>query len=428
MKININQIQPHPLTQGRIQLDDDILLEYSQLWEQGYQFPAIRVVRDPDDIYWLADGYHRWKSLFLATLPINRNDREIECDVTSGTFKEAIAIACGANSSHGLRRTNADKFRQVVIYFSSDPEWAKISSRTIATTCNVSHTLVNSVMKELQQTPIPDLSKRTGLAPAAIESAIANLAYALQQPIETMRNGVPLTIERKPEPKKVEAKFTGEHPSIPSGAPVQEIARSLTADIASVEYGGEQYVVDSAHVELIPDANPPKVPSPKPVGIQKIDDDRVYLYVGKRLHINKEQGDLKPNAEVNVKATTNRGTVFISLLGSDEKIEVKDDLVVERDPVCPFEVGDRVIDLESKTLARVMETHLQANSWKLTVLFDGHSTTAKEPAEFFDPVLPEWEERAKYFASICPAELEYYKIIVDRELQQRQLPPDGGKA
>ncbi|WP_082378548.1 ParB/RepB/Spo0J family partition protein [Propionispora sp. 2/2-37] len=57
----------------------------------------------------------------------------------------------GANASHGLRRTNADK-RKAVMMLLQDEEWSKWSNVKIAEQCCVSDMTVGRLRKELEET------------------------------------------------------------------------------------------------------------------------------------------------------------------------------------------------------------------------------------------------------------------------------------
>jgi vacuolar-type H+-ATPase subunit I/STV1 len=99
--------------------------------------------------YWLADGYHRYfankKAGFL----------DIEANIHNGTRRDAVLFSVGANSSHGLRRTNEDK-RKAVMTLLEDLEWSEWSDNEIARYCNVSRMTVARVKKaqNLTQTEV----------------------------------------------------------------------------------------------------------------------------------------------------------------------------------------------------------------------------------------------------------------------------------
>jgi len=62
---------------------------------------------DGQDLYWLADGWHR----ILAAEQAGRD--EVEAQVEEGDRYAALLYAAGANTTHGLRRSTADKRRAV---------------------------------------------------------------------------------------------------------------------------------------------------------------------------------------------------------------------------------------------------------------------------------------------------------------------------
>ena len=133
-------------TQMRAQLDAATVAEYADtMTASGWgAFPPIIAYYDGSD-YWLADGFHRlaaWRSI------ANYSDDLIPADVRSGTRRDAILHAAGANASHGLRRTNADK-RRAVETLLRDQEWAAWSDHEIARRCAVSQPFVSDVRKKL---------------------------------------------------------------------------------------------------------------------------------------------------------------------------------------------------------------------------------------------------------------------------------------
>lgn len=128
-------------TQIREKLDDAVVQEYAERMQDGAVFPPVIVVYDGEN-YWLADGFHRLHALKLL-------EREaIDCLVYEGTLRDAILVAVKANSTHGLRRTNADK-RRAAVKLLEDEEWSKKSNRWIAETCGVSRQLVDLIRNEL---------------------------------------------------------------------------------------------------------------------------------------------------------------------------------------------------------------------------------------------------------------------------------------
>lgn len=129
-------------TQARAELNQMTVAEYADAMAEGAKFPPVVVFFDGVD-NWLADGFHR----YFGAKKINA--RDIEVDVRDGTKRDAVLFSIGANASHGLRRTNADK-RKAVETLLADPEWASWSDNQIAKACGVSHPFVGSVRASLE--------------------------------------------------------------------------------------------------------------------------------------------------------------------------------------------------------------------------------------------------------------------------------------
>jgi hypothetical protein len=96
------------------------------------------VFRDGEGAHWLADGFHRVEGARRAGV------KRIAAEVREGNRLAAIEYSLGANSTHGLKRTNADKRRAVATAL-AQPEWAHWSDRAVAEACRVGHPLVAEV-------------------------------------------------------------------------------------------------------------------------------------------------------------------------------------------------------------------------------------------------------------------------------------------
>lgn len=132
--LQLDQIRIDGGTQPRVAIDEDVVAEYADLYTGGVDLPPVTVFHD-GSTYWLADGFHRyWAS--------KRAEREtIAVDVQQGTRRDAILYSVGANSTHGLRRTNEDK-RKAVMTILEDDEWSVWSQTDIAKLCGVSREFV----------------------------------------------------------------------------------------------------------------------------------------------------------------------------------------------------------------------------------------------------------------------------------------------
>lgn len=128
-------------TQSREKVDALVVAEYAQEMKDGIEFPPVTLFFDGVD-HWVADGFHR----LHAHTQIGRVS--IQANVHTGTSRDAILYAVGANDGHGLRRTNGDK-RKCVSMLLADMQWCRMSENEIANRCKVSRALVKSVMDSL---------------------------------------------------------------------------------------------------------------------------------------------------------------------------------------------------------------------------------------------------------------------------------------
>ena len=129
-------------TQPRATINHLTVAEYAADMREGASFPPVLLFFDGAD-YWLADGFHRLEAAFSIGL------KEIVAEVRPGTRRDAILYSVGANTTHGLRRTNADK-RQAVMTLLEDEKWSKWTNSEIAKKCGVSHTFVNNLRSSLE--------------------------------------------------------------------------------------------------------------------------------------------------------------------------------------------------------------------------------------------------------------------------------------
>lgn len=131
--------------QLRVAQDSDTVAAYAGAYRDGHPMPPIVVFREEGeagapDRYWLADGHHRVAAARKAGLA------EIDAIVKTGTQRDAILYACGANGRHGLPLTIADKER-IVCTLLADPEWRAWSDREIGRHCCCSDKFVAKLRK-----------------------------------------------------------------------------------------------------------------------------------------------------------------------------------------------------------------------------------------------------------------------------------------
>src|SRR3712207_2835211 len=89
----IDQIDLERGAQLRAIVDSDTIEEYAQHYQEGAQFPPVVVFFDGTD-YILADGCHRVLAAHEAGLT------EIKADIRTGTYRDALLYAAGANGAH----------------------------------------------------------------------------------------------------------------------------------------------------------------------------------------------------------------------------------------------------------------------------------------------------------------------------------------
>lgn len=124
-------------TQPRTEIDEAVVAEYAEAMRAGAILPPVILFFD-GVAFWLADGFHRYHAAVQAGLGA------LHGEVRTGTRRDAVLYSVGANASHGLRRTNADKRRAVTMLLQDD-EWVQWSDSAIARQCGVSQPFVASV-------------------------------------------------------------------------------------------------------------------------------------------------------------------------------------------------------------------------------------------------------------------------------------------
>jgi hypothetical protein len=113
-----------------------------QIGEGGLRFPPVILFTDGGDFHWLGDGFHRVFAVRKAGLS------EIAAEVRAGTQRDAVLFGIGANSAHGLPRSNADK-RHAVALLLADPEWSQWNDREIARRIQVGNGFVSRMRRSL---------------------------------------------------------------------------------------------------------------------------------------------------------------------------------------------------------------------------------------------------------------------------------------
>lgn len=126
-------------TQSRAQIDQQAVEEYAESMKAGTKFPPVVVFRDGTE-YWCADGFHRVLAARRAGI------KHLAAEVKQGGRAEAAWCASGANLTHGIRRSNADKRKAVTLALNTRSE---LSDSAIADHCGVSHTFVAEIRRQV---------------------------------------------------------------------------------------------------------------------------------------------------------------------------------------------------------------------------------------------------------------------------------------
>lgn len=192
-------------TQLRAKIDQATVDDYREGWVNEVKFPPLVVFFDGTD-NWLADGFHRYHGAASACVPT------VPCDVRTGTQRDAILYAAGANQTNGLRRSNEDK-RKAVGTLLADGEWSKRSDRWIADQCGVSHEFVGQQRAQLSTVDSCEPQKRVGKdgkerAVPAKKKAAATESPAPQKRPPGGNNFNPADWEAEPEKEPEKPKET----------------------------------------------------------------------------------------------------------------------------------------------------------------------------------------------------------------------------
>ena len=195
--VPVTAIRANGGTQMRAGLNAETVSEYAAaMLEYGGwgKFKPIEVYHD-GTTYWLADGFHRVAAAKEAGIDVAL------AIVHAGDQRKAILHAAGANADHGLRRTNADKWRSAETLL-TDREWNGWSDRDIARACNVSHTFVGIVRAKLGNVDRPQYAP----PPLPVDPSLSTVDSENTERTYTTKHGSVATmntanIGRKAEPE-----------------------------------------------------------------------------------------------------------------------------------------------------------------------------------------------------------------------------------
>jgi len=125
--------------------------------------PIVLFQKKGEKKYLIGDGLHR----SLANK--ENNCRAIQAEIKEGGYEEALKYALTANSTHGLRRSNADKRRCVMV---AVKQWPKMSNAQLAEIAGVSGRYVGEIRGEMETSKmVPKITERTTKSGRTIDTA-----------------------------------------------------------------------------------------------------------------------------------------------------------------------------------------------------------------------------------------------------------------
>ena len=141
--IKLSDVAADDDLQPRVKIDAEVVEEYASAMQRGISFPPIIVFSDGEK-NWLADGYHRYYAAKKAGLDC------LAAEFRTGTKTDALKFALSANATHGLKRSQADKKRVVLMALK---EFGELSDRDIGRLVKVDGKTVAKYRAELRGEP-----------------------------------------------------------------------------------------------------------------------------------------------------------------------------------------------------------------------------------------------------------------------------------
>lgn len=142
--LKLTDIRTDGGTQSRVNLNMFTIEDYAQAMRNGDHFPAIIAFKGKDNVYYLADGFHRHAAAVTAGL------ETINCDVRVGERRDAMLLSASANATHGQRRTREDVNRAIGMML-RDSEWGRWTNSAIAKHINCDPKTVAARRAELEK-------------------------------------------------------------------------------------------------------------------------------------------------------------------------------------------------------------------------------------------------------------------------------------
>jgi hypothetical protein len=250
----LKSLDPHKIEidheiQSRVDINQDVVREYAEMMAAGNaldaNWPPVTVFWDKAT-YWLADGFHRVLAARQAKWV------EIHADVQNGSRDDARWYAVGANTKHGLRRTNADKRRAVELAMTLRPD---LPQTAIAEHCRVSRDLVREMAGNVGSyitSPKTAADGRTRPASYAIPPPPAELPPGPEEVPPGPEEVPPMPETLPPAKREALAKLQNKCLELQGLPPVPDFVVAVPVD------GGEVKVTER-DIPPVPDFAPPPV-------------------------------------------------------------------------------------------------------------------------------------------------------------------------
>ena len=155
--VPIEKIKLTGNTQVRVKLSQETIEEYAEAGKRRKILPPITLFTADKIDYWLADGWHRYHAAMKS------NATQVRADVKEGDAKDAQWYAIGANQTHGLPRSKADKANAIKMALEARPEE---SDNAIAEYVGVSHNTVTKAREKMEKDKHSEATKQ-GMETAA---------------------------------------------------------------------------------------------------------------------------------------------------------------------------------------------------------------------------------------------------------------------
>lgn len=150
LELPVDEIVLDPNLNLRDRLDPETVERYAEVWDR---LPPVAIF-EVDGRWLLVDGFHRHAAA------IARHRPTIPAIIQQGTLSEALDYAAGANLSHGLPLTRAERRRAVEVKLRLHPD---LSDRNLARELGVGRELIARVRAQLVESgQIPAVEGRRG--------------------------------------------------------------------------------------------------------------------------------------------------------------------------------------------------------------------------------------------------------------------------